>query len=413
MKTKSRLLKSQNQVLNQLDALHVAWDNYANNSFQQLMAQVCASISFNLDQHIVAAALPLFESEKVAAIEWSFDTLYKVADIPTWFVELLQTFSKEKRLIGHGIYFSLFSGAWTKEQQNWLEHLSKVSRAFHFDHITEHFGFMTGENFHQGAPISIPFTTSTLSIGQDRLKRIYNACYCPVGIENLAFSYSIDEVKRHGDFLSKLVAPVNGFIILDLHNLYCQSKNFDIPVDEMLELYPLDLVREIHISGGSWEDSVVKPGFRIRRDTHDEAVPAEVFELLRMIMPRCSRLKYVVLEQLSMGLETQNKQERFRLDFEQMDDIIQQWNNINHFMDYNSFLPLQIEIAEQPPEDLLLKEQQKKLSGILETATSTEQALKLLRSSNLSGTEWSVEKWEPHMVETAIAIAQKWKNGFN
>ena len=377
------------------------------------MAQVCASISFNLDQHSVAAGLPLFEAEKIAAIEWSFDTLHKVANIPPWFVELLQAFSAEKRLIGHGVYFSLFSGGWSKDQQNWLDHLSKVSAAFHFDHITEHFGFMTGENFHEGAPITIPFTASTLAIGQDRLKRIYDACHRPVGIENLAFSYSIDEVKRHGNFLSKLVEPINGFIILDLHNLYCQAKNFDIPVDKMLELYPLNLVREIHISGGSWEDSLVSPGHRIRRDTHDDAVPAEVFELLKICMPRCPSLKYVVLEQLSLGVETQAQQERFRLDFEQMDGIIQQWNNFNHFNESNSFLPSYIELSELPTEDLLLQEQQKNLSGILETANSYEHALKLLRSSNLSGTEWEVEKWKPHMLETAIAIAQKWKNGFN
>jgi len=101
------------------------------------------------------------------------------------------------------------------------------------------------------------------------------------------------------------------------------------------------------------------------------------------------------------------------LDFEQMDGIIQQWNNFNHFNESNSFLPSYIELSELPTEDLLLQEQQKNLSGILETANSYEHALKLLRSSNLSGTEWEVEKWKPHMLETAIAIAQKWKNGFN
>ena len=96
-----------------------------------------------------------------------------------------------------------------------------------------------------------------------------------------------------------------------------------------------------------------------------------------------------------------------------MDGIIQQWNNFNHFNESNSFLPSYIELSELPTEDLLLHEQQRNLSAILETANGYEHALKLLRSSNLSGTEWEVEKWEPHMLETAIAIAQKWKNGFN
>ncbi|MEJ7586436.1 MAG: DUF692 family multinuclear iron-containing protein [Ferruginibacter sp.] len=159
------------------------------------MAKILSSISCNLDENILSAAIPLFEAEKVTAIEWSFDTLYKFGAIPEWFNELLTTFGSENRLVGHGVYFSLFSGKWSKEQQDWLIHLEKVSTSFHFDHISEHFGFMTGQNFHHGAPLPIPFTPVTLAIGQDRLKRIYQACKCPVGLENLAFSYSLDEVK--------------------------------------------------------------------------------------------------------------------------------------------------------------------------------------------------------------------------
>ena len=169
------------------------------------MPKIFSSISCNLDENILSAALPLFEAEKVEAIEWSFDTLFKFRNIPDWFIELLKAFGNENRLIGHGVYYSLFSGAWSKEQQAWLKHLEKVSAAFKFDHISEHFGFMTGEDFHHGAPISIPFTPATLAIGRDRLKRMYYSCKCPVGLENLAFSYSMEEVKKHGEFLDQLV----------------------------------------------------------------------------------------------------------------------------------------------------------------------------------------------------------------
>ena len=167
------------------------------------MPNILPSIACNLDTNILQTALPLFADEKVAAIEWSFDTLFKVRDIPSWFVELLETFGNNQRLIGHGVFFSLFAGRWSPEQGQWLERLERMSAHFKFDHITEHFGFMTGADFHKGAPISIPFNAQTLSLGQDRLKRIYNACRCPVGLENLAIAYSLEEVKRHGGFLEK------------------------------------------------------------------------------------------------------------------------------------------------------------------------------------------------------------------
>lgn len=82
------------------------------------------------------ASVPLFESEKVQAIEWSFDTIYKLNKIPPWFIELLNAFGVEKRLIGHGVFFSIFSGKWTSEQQNWLDNLKRLSLEFKFDHIT-------------------------------------------------------------------------------------------------------------------------------------------------------------------------------------------------------------------------------------------------------------------------------------
>ena len=63
------------------------------------MPHILPSIACNLDTNILLASLPLFESEQVKAIEWSFDSLFKMRDIPDWFVELLHAFSKEQKLM--------------------------------------------------------------------------------------------------------------------------------------------------------------------------------------------------------------------------------------------------------------------------------------------------------------------------
>jgi len=376
------------------------------------MPRLLSSISCNLDSHLLLAALPLLEAEKVQAIEWSFDALYKTPELPDWFSELLTTYSQESRLIGHGVYFSLFSGRWLPEQQAWLSHLEQLSAKFRFDHISEHFGFMTGQDFHQGAPLGIPFTQKTLVIGQDRLKRIADACRCPVGLENLAFSYSLEEVKKHGVFLDQLVEPVNGFLILDLHNVYCQLHNFNLTIDDLINFYPIHRVREIHISGGSWEDSHIAPGKKIRRDTHDDAVPEEVFQLLQYMIGKCQNLKYVVLEQIGSALETPERQIRFQQDFEKLDAIVQQENRKDLDVFTHSFLPTMYGSCGPPLEDQLLYDQQLELSHILYSATSYNHARQLLSSSSLANTEWNVETWETHMLETAMGIAQKWKDGF-
>lgn len=370
------------------------------------------ALACNLDHQLLSAALPLFESEQVAAIEWSFDTLFQKREIPEWFLALIKAYSDAGRLIGHGVYYSLFSAKWTADQQQWIDHLKQTANQFPFDHVTEHFGFMTGEDFHKGAPMSVPFNATTLAIGRDRLQRMQQACACPVGVENLAFSYSLDEVKHHGQFLHDLVEPINGFVILDLHNAYCQMMNFDIAADELLALYPLERVREIHISGGSWDELLIGQKRTIRRDTHDDAVPPVVFDLLQTALDRCPNIKYTVLEQLGTSLESDFARQQFQADFYHMHDIVQVWNDNNQDHTPGIFSQSTQTSLQPAVESAHLAKQQADLTRILETADDHIMAKQMLDQSLLANSEWKIEGWDEYMLETAIRIAQKWKNGF-
>ncbi len=376
----------------------VAWDNHSS---------ILSSVACNLDQDILLTLLPLFASSEIEGIEWSFDTLYQREKIPDWFYELLHTYAKEHRLVGHGVFFSILSGQWKDEQRKWLDHLSKMSSRFRFDHVTEHFGFTTSTNFHAGAPLSVPLNTTTLAIGRDRLSRIQNAAQCPVGLENLAFAYHEDEVKRQGAFLNQLVEPINGFIILDLHNLYCQSCNFGKDPLDLVISYPLDRVREIHISGGRWEPSRLSENKSIRRDTHDDGVPEEVFTLLKSVIPKCSNLKFVVLEQIGTALKSETQRTLFQKDFLKMKKLINSIERKENAL--NTFLPLSNEMVDRPLVNQELYDQQLAISNILESSKDLTDAKRKLQMSKLPKTDWQVEKWDDDMLDTAIQIAQTWR----
>lgn len=376
-------------------------------------SKLIATSTCNLDTGLLHALVPLFQTASVEALEWSFDALYKHTEIPPWFHELLHTFSKSQRLIGHGVYFSIFLAAWSPHQKRWLEALQQLCREYRFDHLSEHFGFMTGNDFHKGAPMPVPLSKTTLAIGRDRLHRISDHCGCPVGLENLAFAFSLEDVKEHGSFLDQLVTDVSGFIILDLHNIYCTMHNFEVPFETLIVLYPLDKVREIHISGGSWQRTETKPSKVVRRDTHDEAVPKVVFELLEKTLPLCPNLKYVTLEQMGSSLMDAQSQAQYRLDFSTMKQILEQYQRPNFGEEsLKDFMSKLGKSDALPLEDPLLYKQQMELSFILENATSVADATAQLGSSILRESDWKIEQWPPYMVETAMAIAQKWKNGF-
>jgi len=374
---------------------------------------VLSSLSFNLDTDLLKAVMPLLEGEEVEAVEWTFDSLYQRKSVPVWFTDLVQAFAQAGRLLGHGIFYSLFSGKWMPEHAKWLDELRAINQQYQFAHITEHFGFMTGGDFHKGAPMAVPMTPETLALGQDRLQRLAQASGCPVGLENLAFAWSQEEAEKHGYFLEALLEPVNGFLILDLHNLYCQVVNFGLDPDEAIKGYPLERVREIHVSGGSWADSTEVPGRKIRRDTHDAAVPQAVFDLLEMVLPQCPNLQFVVMEQIGIALKTEEAREQFREDFRQMALLVKSFNQANPDHRPDPFLPLtSLSLSDSPLESPSIHHQQKQLSSILESAPDHSGALKEFRKTQLSDHGWEYESWPPHMLETAIRISQKWKGGF-
>jgi uncharacterized protein (UPF0276 family) len=261
-----------------------------------------------LEDDFLRAAYPLFEAGIVEILEWSFDVGWPPTRIPAWADGLLQTYCDNERLLGHGVSYSALTAGADRAQTSWLEQLAEEISKRRYRHISEHFGYSSAGNFHQSAPLPVPLTDSALQLGQDRLRRLAEVARVPVGLENLAFAFSMRDVVEQGRFLDALLAAVDGFVLLDLHNLYCQSVNFHVGLDDLLVGYPLERVRELHVSGGSWSDG------RIRRDTHDGEVPAELFAWLPRVLERCPNVEAVVLERLG-GTLAPADDAPFRSDF--------------------------------------------------------------------------------------------------
>lgn len=278
-------------------------------------------LSLMLEEGFRRAAEPLFDAGEVDVLEWSFDMGWGSDPLSAWAEDRLTQFSVKDRLLGHGVTFSPLSGRWTDRQQEWLMRFEGECLQRQFRHISEHFGFMNAGNFHQSAPLPVPLTNDTLRIGQDRLKRLADVAQKPVGLENLAFAFGTQDVLDQGRFLEELLRPVDGFMVLDLHNIYCQAANFASPAEQLIDRYPLDRVRELHVSGGSWSESQAEATRGpIRRDTHDEAVPDEVFDLVTVALKRCRHVEAVIFERLGTTLEPEDD-ERFRADFRRLKEI--------------------------------------------------------------------------------------------
>jgi uncharacterized protein (UPF0276 family) len=282
-------------------------------------------LSLMLEDDFLRAAYPLFEAGQVDVLEWSFDTGWPPVIVPTWAEELLQFFSDAGRLVGHGVSYSALSAGTEELQQIWLQLFAGEIDRRRYRHVSEHFGFSSTRNFHQSAPLPVPLTPATLRLGRDRLQQLAELARLPVGLENLAFAFSLRDVLDQGRFLEELLSPVNGFVVLDLHNLYCQSLNFEQPFEDLLSGYPLTRVRELHLAGGSWSNPTLPESKPIRRDTHDGPVPNELFAVLPEVLRRCPQVDTVILERMG-GTLSPHDGDLFRRDFLRLKETIRAAN---------------------------------------------------------------------------------------
>jgi uncharacterized protein len=346
------------------------------------------------------ASLPLFQNEEIDVIEWSFDTLISENSESEWLSGLLDTYSNENKLLGHGVYYSLFDARWTERQENWLSKLKKETSKRKYNHISEHFGFMSSSDYHAGFPLPVSLNDLTLKIGIDRIKRIQDTVQLPIGIENLAFSFSKTDVEEQGIFIEKIINSVGGFVILDLHNIYCQSHNFGIEIIDLINLYPLNQVKEIHVSGGSWQDSLYSKNKKIRRDTHDENIPNVIFEVLPDVISKCKNLEFVIFERLGNSFKNDDDFVDYQNDFLKLKKIVKS----QEFIKNNKIWSKNYSLEKIPFSDLDLYNEQQLLAKTLSETKDCSQIQKMKLQN------WNVNSWDFEMINTAIQISQKWSS---
>jgi uncharacterized protein (UPF0276 family) len=264
-----------------------------------------------------AASAPLFEAGLVDVLEWSMDIPWAFGDseMPEWVDAICDVYAEAGCLYGHGVALSPLSARWEPRQDEWLRRLALEVERRPYVHLSEHLGFMSSSRFLPSAPFPVPRTAESVRVGREALARMADVVGGPVGLENLAPVFGRRDADDQGDFLEELLAPTEGFLLLDLHNVHCQSRNLGLPARDLIARLPLHRVREIHVSGGSEWIPRADPGRVVVCDTHDGPVPEDVLALLPYAIERCPKLDAVFFERFVGTLGTHEVDARFREDF--------------------------------------------------------------------------------------------------
>ncbi len=356
-----------------------------------------------------AANEPLFLQDMVDAVEWSVDFGFPPRTTPTWLRGLLDRFEQRGALYAHGVELSPMSAHWTWQHDEWLEALEVACRERRYRHLTEHYGFITASDFIRGTPMPLPPSRAGLDLAARSIEALREKSgRLEVGIENLAFAFSARDVESQAAFIDELLSATDAFLLLDVHNVFCQAENFGFDPVALALSYPLERVREIHVSGGSITAPEADPeGRGFRRDTHDDRAPDAVLALLEAVLDRCPKLEAVILERTDRSLFGRDEAERHREEFLRLRRLMRHRRRRTPVDEAPTQITHAFEMA--PDDPTTLDGYQSLLLESLDEHEHPEDAKEaLMREPRLEIYRPYIATFEPRALEIAHAMVRQW-----
>jgi len=138
--------------------------------------------------------------------------------------------------------------------------------------------------------LPLPFTEEAARHVAGRVAQAQERVGAPLLLENATFYASMPGgTMDEAAFLGEVVASAGCDLLLDVNNVYVNSRNHGFDARAFIDRMPLDRVRELHVAGHTQKDGVVI-------DTHIGPVIDPVWDLYRYTLGRAGRLIPTLVE---------------------------------------------------------------------------------------------------------------------
>jgi len=200
--------------------------------------------------------------------------------------ERLAQLAKQFHLYVHGLGLSL--GTPGPLDAKTLDHFTRVVRAANPDWISEHVAFTRTAEADLGHLNPVPPTREVLGIIADHAVEVSARCGKPIILENITSHMRLTGDLSETDFLNELCERADCGLLLDVTNLFINSRQhcFD-PLEWLREIEPRRIV-QLHIVGYSRENERYT-------DSHSQPIQPELIELARAVVDR-ARVRAIILE---------------------------------------------------------------------------------------------------------------------
>ncbi|MEM7436481.1 MAG: DUF692 domain-containing protein [Myxococcota bacterium] len=161
--------------------------------------------------------------------------------------------------------------------QDLRDFLSNLEVSWHSEHLC--IGGSDPQFFHDLLPL--PFTEDAVDVCVSRIQQMRDAIDLPVALENVSYyAPQGPDGLEEASFVVEVLERADAKLLLDVNNVFVNSRNFDFDPRAFIDKIPSDRVVQIHVAGHELRED----GLRI--DTHGEPVPNEVFGLLEYALAK-------------------------------------------------------------------------------------------------------------------------------
>jgi hypothetical protein len=194
------------------------------------------------------------------------------------FPALVELRSRGVTVIPHGVKLSL--GGADPVDRHRVRHLAEVAEALGAPLVSEHISFCRAGALDVGHLTPLPRTRDSVDVVVDNVRRVQAELPVPIALEPIAalFDWPGPELTE-GQFLTEILDRTGALLLLDIANVYANAVNRGEEPAALFDEIPLDRVAYVHVAGGEEHDGIY-------HDTHTDATPPQVLELVRELCAR-------------------------------------------------------------------------------------------------------------------------------
>jgi len=187
---------------------------------------------------------------------------------------VLKHLASIRPVVMHGVSLSI--GSTDPLDWDYLKKLKALAEFVQPAWVSDHLCWtgVQGVNTHDLLPI--PLTEESLRHVIERVRQVQNFLERPLVLENPSSYMEFKESTfSEWAFLTELASETGCGLLLDVNNVYVSGYNHGFDAEQYIRSMPHDAVVQIHLAGPT-------DCGRFLVDTHDQPVPARVWELYRL-----------------------------------------------------------------------------------------------------------------------------------